>query len=75
MKSNILTISTFVTGTAAIALVPFSAAIAAMAFTAAGVLSVFLADYGRPIRPFQPLAQVVPFQPQQLSTAGLTEAA
>jgi hypothetical protein len=75
MKSNILTISTFVTGTAAIALVPFSAAAAAMAFTAAGVLSVFLADYGSSLRPFQPMAQVVSFHAPQLSVAGLKEAA
>jgi hypothetical protein len=74
MKSNILTVSTFLAGAAAIALVPVSASAAAMAFTAAGVLSVFVADYGRTLRSFQPMAQVVAFT-APVSAAGLSKAA
>jgi hypothetical protein len=69
MKSNILTISTFLTGIAAVALVPFSATAASMAFTAAGLLSVFLADYGSSVRPSRSMAQVVAFRAPQLSLA------
>jgi hypothetical protein len=75
MKSNILTVSTFLTAAAAIALTPVSAAAAAMAFTAAGLLSVFLSDYGTSIQPFRVSAKIVPFQSSKATHAGMAEAA
>ena len=44
MNSNILSISSVL---AAAAIVPVSAASAAIAFTLIGILAVFVADYGR----------------------------
>jgi hypothetical protein len=75
MKSNILTISTFLAATAAIALTPVSATAASMAFTAAGLLSVFLSDYGTSIKPFRASATIVPFQSSSQAQDGMADAA
>jgi hypothetical protein len=61
MKSNILLVSAVLAAIAAVFLLPVSAAAAGVAFTAAGVFSVFMSDYGRSIKPLRASAQIVPF--------------
>jgi hypothetical protein len=74
MKSNVLSLSTFLAAVAAIVLLPMSAAAAGVAFTVTGVLAVLVGDYGRPLQPVAPRAEVVPFPAANLS-AGLRRAA
>lgn len=61
MKSNILPISSVLAALAAVALLPVSATAASLAFTAIGILSIFIADYGRSVAPLRAVAPVVPF--------------
>jgi hypothetical protein len=49
MKSITLPIVTFLAAIAAFVLLPMSAPAAAIAFTVSGVLSIVVADYGRPV--------------------------
>jgi hypothetical protein len=48
MKSITLPIVTFLAAIAAFVLLPMSAPAAAIAFTVTGILSILVADYGRP---------------------------
>jgi hypothetical protein len=75
MKSNILLISAVLAAIAALLLLPVNAAAAGVAFTAAGVFSVFMSDYGRSIRPVRVSAQIVPFSAAGITPARLNEAA
>jgi hypothetical protein len=49
MKSITLPVTAFLAAIAAFVLLPVSAPAAAIAFTVTGVLSILVADYGRPI--------------------------
>lgn len=63
MKTHTLSIIAFLASIAAVALVPVSAAAAAVAFTVTGLLTTMVADYGRGAgRPMAP-APVVAFVP------------
>jgi hypothetical protein len=58
MKTNLLSISSFI---AAIALLPVSTAAAGIAFVTVGILAVFAADYGRTLAPMGARAEIIPF--------------
>ena len=51
MKSSASSIGQVLAATAAIAILPLGAAAAGIAFTVVGILAVFVADYGRAIKP------------------------
>jgi hypothetical protein len=75
MKSNTLTVLGFLAAIVAFVALPVSAPAAAVAFTATGVLSILVADYGRSIEPVRVTAEVVPFQSSRRTPAGLDRAA
>jgi len=62
MNSNTLTLASASAAIAAIALLPFSSVAAGVVFVAAGLLSVFVADYGREIKPLRAEARVIRFR-------------
>jgi hypothetical protein len=64
MKNNILTIKALVAVIAAVLFIPVGVGAACFAFTAAGFLAVFAADYGRSLEPVQVEAEIVPFRGQ-----------
>jgi hypothetical protein len=64
MKNNILTIKALVAVIAAVLFIPVGVGAACFAFTAAGFLAVFAADYGRSLEPVQVAAEIVPFRSQ-----------
>ena len=49
MKTITLPVITFLAAIAAFVILPVSAPAAAIAFTVTGVLSILVADYGRPV--------------------------
>jgi hypothetical protein len=74
MKNNILTIKALIAVIAAVLFIPVGVGAACFAFTSAGFLAVFAADYGRSIAPVQVAAEIVPFR-GQVRTAGAVLAA
>ncbi|GEM_PF-914024 len=60
-NTNSLPAKVLLAALVAIIVLPIGAAAACTAFTATGVLSVFLADYGRSLGPVGAPAEVVPF--------------
>ena len=75
MKSNIPPIASVLAGLAAAALIPVSATAATLAFTAAGILSILVADYSRNLAPLGAQAPVVPFRTPGRVAFGLARAA
>jgi hypothetical protein len=75
MKNSTLLFSAFLATLVAIVVLPVGAAAAAIAFTATGLLSVLVADYGRSIEPVRAPAQVVPFGSPDCRAAALRRAA
>jgi hypothetical protein len=74
VKSTILPISAFLASVVAFVLLPVGAVAAGIASTVAGLLSVFVADYGRTIEPLRAPAQAVPFGSNGRTPAGLSVA-
>jgi hypothetical protein len=61
MKSNALSISVILAALLAVVILPVSTIAAANAVAAVGILAVFVADYGRTIKPLGLRAEVIPF--------------
>ena len=61
MKTNVLHLSSFPIAVAALVIAPISPVAACLAVTVAGVLSVLVFDYGRPVAPISVPAEVIPF--------------
>jgi hypothetical protein len=61
MNNSTLPIKAFLAVLVAIICLPFGGAAAATAFTLTGILSVFLADYGRNLEPVRASAEMLPF--------------
>ena len=75
MKNSTLLFTAFLATLVAIIVLPIGAAPAAIAFTATGLLSVLVADYGRSIEPIRAPAQVVPFGSPDCRATALRQAA
>jgi hypothetical protein len=61
MKSNALTISSALAAIAAIVILPVSTVAAGIIFVVTGILAIFVADYGRTIKPLSLRAEIIPF--------------
>ncbi len=61
MNSNALTLSLVVAAIAATVILPFSSLAAGSLVAVVGLAAVFAADYGRPLLPLVPVAEVIPF--------------
>lgn len=61
MKNSTLLFTAFLATFVAIIVLPVGIAAAAIAFTATGLLSVLVADYGRNLAPVRAAAEIVPF--------------
>jgi hypothetical protein len=61
MKNSTLLFTAFLATFVAILVLPVSAAAAATAFTATGLIAVLTADYGRILAPVRVPAEIVPF--------------
>ena len=61
MNSIALTISSVLAVIAAIAILPVSPAAAGISLVVVGILAVFVADYGRSIKPLAIRAEIIPF--------------
>jgi hypothetical protein len=75
MKTNILPIITFVAAIAAVFVLPKSPSIACFLVTVPGIVSLFVLDYGRSIRPLGPRADITPFGGADRPLAATVEAA
>ena len=62
MKTSSITISLVLAAIAAIVILPVSSVAASSAIVATGILAVFVADYGRTIKPLSVQAEVIPFR-------------
>ena len=60
MKTSILPVIVYLAAIAAFVLLPASAIVASIALSAAGMISIFAADYGRDFEPLRVSAPVVP---------------
>ena len=60
-NTNVLPAKVLLAALVAVIVLPVGAAAACAAVTATGMLSVFMADYGRTIEPVGVSAEVVPF--------------
>ena len=69
MKHSTLLFTAFLATLVAIVVLPVSAAAAAIAFTAPGLLSVLVAAYGRPLAPVRAPAAILPFDAPCASAA------
>lgn len=62
MKTHTLPAIAFLSTVAALLLLPVGAAAAASALTVAGTVLLFMADYGREVRPLAVQGQILAFQ-------------
>ena len=69
MKHSTLLFTAFLATLVAIVVLPVSAAAAAIAFTATGLLSVLVADYGRTLAPARAPAEILPFDAPRAKAA------
>ena len=63
MKTNLVTISSVLAASAAIVILPVSTAAAGITFVVAGILAIFVADYGRTLKPVSLRAEIIPMNP------------
>jgi hypothetical protein len=75
MKSNIFPVSTLLAAVVASVILPVSAPAAVLAFTVTGLLSVFVADYGRTIKPLSLPGEIIPLDSRGPTLAELSKAA
>ena len=75
MKTHLLPTAAFLGFIAAPILLPVSAAAASIVLTVAGMLSIFVADYGRALEPVRAEAPAIPFPAPASARAALTAAA
>lgn len=75
MKTSTLPVTAFLATLVAIIVLPFGGAAAAIAFTATGLLSVFVADYGRNLKPVTVPAEILHFGAPECKAAAHRQAA
>jgi len=75
MKSNTLAISSALAAIAAIVILPVSTVAAGIIFVMAGILAIFVSDYGRPIKPLGLTAEVIPFNANHCTLNRFSDAA
>jgi hypothetical protein len=73
MKTLLISIAALPVAIAALFFLPASSA--PLAFTVAGLLPIFVADYGRAMKPLRLPARIIPFTPAGCSAAGMSKAA
>jgi hypothetical protein len=75
MRSNTLAISSALAALAAVVMLPVSTSAAGIIFVMAGILAIFISDYGRPIKTLGLRAEIVPFNATDCALVRLSDAA
>jgi hypothetical protein len=75
MKNSTLPITAFLAVLVGIIFLPVGATAAAIAFTATGLLSVFVTDYARELEPIRVPSEILPFGAPACKAAAMRKAA